>query len=136
MLLFSHQVMSDFLQTHGLQHARLPCPSPFPRARPSSHPVNQWCHSTISSGVISYPKIQWLKTILLPKNPYVLWVVLLTWDRLCWFYCLFILMCSAGVLSDIWLVRIASLTFLAGWLVGLDNRGDQATWLSTPSRLA
>ena len=24
--------MSDFLQPHGLQHARLPCPSPTPRA--------------------------------------------------------------------------------------------------------
>ena len=26
LLLFSHEVMSDFLQTHGLQHARLLCP--------------------------------------------------------------------------------------------------------------
>ena len=25
---FSHSVMSDFLQRHGLQHARPPCPSP------------------------------------------------------------------------------------------------------------
>ena len=29
---FSHSVMSDFLQPHGLQHAWLPCPSPSPRA--------------------------------------------------------------------------------------------------------
>ena len=27
---FSRSVMSDFLQPHGLQHARLPCPSPTP----------------------------------------------------------------------------------------------------------
>ena len=27
-LLFSHSVVSDSLQLHGLQHARLPCPSP------------------------------------------------------------------------------------------------------------
>ena len=27
-LLFSHLVVSDYLQPHGLQHARLPCPSP------------------------------------------------------------------------------------------------------------
>ena len=27
---FSHSVMSDSLQPHGLQHARLPCPSPTP----------------------------------------------------------------------------------------------------------
>ena len=29
---FSHSVMSDSLRPHGLQHARLPCPSPTPRA--------------------------------------------------------------------------------------------------------
>ena len=28
----SHSVISDSLQSHGLQHARLPCPSPTPRA--------------------------------------------------------------------------------------------------------
>ena len=27
---FSRSVMSDFLQPHRLQHARLPCPSPTP----------------------------------------------------------------------------------------------------------
>ena len=31
-VLFSHSVMSDSLRPHGLQHARLPCPSPTPRA--------------------------------------------------------------------------------------------------------
>ena len=30
-LLFSHSVMSDYLRPHGLQHARLPCPSILPR---------------------------------------------------------------------------------------------------------
>ena len=30
-LLFSHSVISDCLRPHGLQHARLPCPSIFPR---------------------------------------------------------------------------------------------------------
>ena len=29
---FSHSVVSDFLRPHELQHARLPCPSPTPRA--------------------------------------------------------------------------------------------------------
>ena len=29
-MLFSHKVMSNSLQPHGLQHARLPCPSLFP----------------------------------------------------------------------------------------------------------
>ena len=29
---FSHSVLSDSLRSHGLQHARLPCPSPTPGA--------------------------------------------------------------------------------------------------------
>ena len=37
-VLFSHSVMSDFSQPHGLQHARLLCPSPTPRACSSSGP--------------------------------------------------------------------------------------------------
>ena len=40
--------------THGLQHARLPCPSPTPRACSNSCPSNQWCHPTISSSVIPF----------------------------------------------------------------------------------
>ena len=40
LLLFSHSAMSDSLQPHGLQHSRLPCPSPSPGAwlvMPSNH---------------------------------------------------------------------------------------------------
>ena len=35
-LLFSHSVVSDSLQPHGLQHAMLPCSWPFPRASSNS----------------------------------------------------------------------------------------------------
>ena len=35
---FSHSVMSDSLQSHGLQHTRPPCPSPTPRACSNSCP--------------------------------------------------------------------------------------------------
>ena len=49
LLLFSGLVLSDFLQPYILQHARLPCPSPSPEVCPSSCPVHQWCHPTISS---------------------------------------------------------------------------------------
>ena len=41
--------MSDSLQHHGLQHARLPCPSPTPRVYSNSCSLSQWCHPTISS---------------------------------------------------------------------------------------
>ena len=43
------------LRPHGLQHARLPYPSPTPRACSNSCPLNQWCHPTVSSSVISCP---------------------------------------------------------------------------------
>ena len=48
---FSHSVVSDSLQPHGLQHARLPCPSPAPRACSNSGPSSQQCHPTISCSV-------------------------------------------------------------------------------------
>ena len=40
---FSRSIVSDSLRPHGLQHARLPCPSPTPRAYSNSHPLNRWC---------------------------------------------------------------------------------------------
>ena len=46
--------MSDSFQLHGLQHARLPCPSPTPRTCSDSCPSSQWCHPTISSSVIPF----------------------------------------------------------------------------------
>ena len=51
---FSHSVVSDTLQPHGLQHARLPCPSPIPRVYSNSCPLSQWYHPTISSSVIPF----------------------------------------------------------------------------------
>ena len=51
---FSCSVMSDFVQPHGLQHARLPCPSPSYGACSNSCPSSQWCHPTISSSVVSF----------------------------------------------------------------------------------
>ena len=51
---FSHSVMSDSLQPHELQQARIPCPSPTPEACSNSHPSSRWCHPTISSSVIPF----------------------------------------------------------------------------------
>ena len=48
---FSHSVVSDSLQLHGQQYARLPCPSLSPRVCSNSCPLSQWCHPTISSSV-------------------------------------------------------------------------------------
>ena len=51
---FSHSVVSNSLQPHGLQHARPPCPSPTPRAYSNSCPLSRWCHPTISSSVVPF----------------------------------------------------------------------------------
>ena len=46
--------MSDSLRPHGLQHARLFCPSPTPGACSDSYPLSWWCHPTISSSTIPF----------------------------------------------------------------------------------
>ena len=43
---------------HGLQHSRLPCPSPSPRVCSNSYPSNLWCHPTISPSVIPFSWLQ------------------------------------------------------------------------------
>ena len=50
----SCSVMCNYLQSHGLQHARPPRPSPTPEACSNSCPSSQWCHPTISSSVILF----------------------------------------------------------------------------------
>ena len=53
--LFSCSVVSDFLRPQGLQHARLPCPSPgSPGVCSNSCPLSQRYHPTISSSVIPF----------------------------------------------------------------------------------
>ena len=49
---FSHPVVSYSLWPHGLQHTRLPCPSPTPGAGSNSCPSSQWCDPTISYPVV------------------------------------------------------------------------------------
>ena len=46
--------MSDSLQPHGLQHDRLPCPSPTPGAYSNSCQSHQWYDPTLSSSVIPF----------------------------------------------------------------------------------
>ena len=61
LLLFSHSVVSDSLQPHGLQHARLPCPSPIPGA----------CSNSMSIELVmpSYHLILFCPLLLLPPVP-------------------------------------------------------------------
>ena len=53
-LLFNHSILSDSFGPHGLQHARLPCHSLFPRDCSNSCPLSQWCHPIISSSVVPF----------------------------------------------------------------------------------
>ena len=46
------------LWPHGLQHTRLPCPSPTPRACSNSSPLSWLCHPTISPSVIPFSCLQ------------------------------------------------------------------------------
>ena len=50
---FSHSVVSDSLQPHGLQHARPPCPSPTPGVYSNSCPLSRGCH----------PQVLWLYAV-------------------------------------------------------------------------
>ena len=51
---FSCSVVSNSLWPHGLQHTRLPCPSPAPGVDSNSCPLSRWCHPTISSSVVPF----------------------------------------------------------------------------------
>ena len=55
LFVFSCSVVSNSLRPHGLQHTRLPCPLPSPRAYSNSCPLSQWCYPTISSSVVPFP---------------------------------------------------------------------------------
>ena len=46
--------MSNCLWPHGLQHARLPCPSLSPGVCSNSCPLSRWCHPTISSSIVPF----------------------------------------------------------------------------------
>ena len=54
LLLFSHSVGPDSLRPHGLQHARLPCPSLSPRVCSNSCPLSRCCLPIISSSVVPF----------------------------------------------------------------------------------
>ena len=55
---FRCSVVSDSLRPCGLQHTRLPSPSPTPGAYSNSCPSHQWCHPVNSSSVIPFSCLQ------------------------------------------------------------------------------
>ena len=51
-------VMGRLFATHGLQHARLPCPPPTLEVYSNLGPSSRWCHLTISSSVVPFSCFQ------------------------------------------------------------------------------
>ena len=49
--------LSNSLQPHGLQHARLPCQSTTPKTCSNSCPLSRWCHLTICRPLLLLPSI-------------------------------------------------------------------------------
>ena len=54
LFLYSCSIMCNSLQSHGLQHTKLPCTSQFPGLCSHSCLLSRWCHPTISSSVITF----------------------------------------------------------------------------------
>ena len=52
---FNRSFVSDSLWPHGLQHTRLPYPSPTPGACSNSCPSSRWRHLTISFSLVPFP---------------------------------------------------------------------------------
>ena len=62
LLLFGCSVRSDSLWPHGLQHARLPCPSPSPGACSNSCSLSQWCDPMdyTAHGILQVRILEWV----------------------------------------------------------------------------
>ena len=54
LLLFSRSAMSDSLQPHGLQNARLLYPLTSSGVFSNARPLSWWCHPTISSSLTTF----------------------------------------------------------------------------------
>ena len=63
-----HSLSHVSLQPHGLQQARLPCPSPTAGAYSNSCPPSRWCQPTISSSVIPFSCSSWTLSTFKDKN--------------------------------------------------------------------
>ena len=94
---FSRSVVSNSLWSHGLQHTRLPCPSPTPGANSNSQPSSRWCHPTISSSVVPFSScLQSFLAFRVFSN--FLMTVILTGVR---WYLTVVLICISVVISDV-----------------------------------
>ena len=73
---FSCSVMSDTSKPHGLQHARLSCPSLSPGLCTNSYPLSRWCHPTVSSSIVNFSSC--LQSFLVFSNELALFI---SWQK-------------------------------------------------------
>ena len=83
---FSCSVMSNSLQPHELQHARLLYPSPTPRACSNLYPSSWWCHPAISSSVVPFSSCPQSLPALGSFPKWLLWLVPPNSDLFCHLY--------------------------------------------------
>ena len=86
LLLFSHSVVSDSLQPHGLQHSRLPCPSLYLPELPQTHV--HWVRDAIQSSCPLELLLSWFLSSLIPKLCYAyslshVWLFVALWTVAC-----------------------------------------------------
>ena len=76
---FSSSAVSNSLQPCGLQHVRLPCPSPSSRVCSNSRPWSQWCRPPISKvdGTCSGERLGFFLSTQLHATSLVLFIYLL-----------------------------------------------------------
>ena len=68
LLLFNCLVMSSSPRPHGLQHTRLPCLLPSPKACSNSCPLSHWSRPTISASVVPFPCPQSFRSDIRNQN--------------------------------------------------------------------
>ena len=71
---FNRSVVFNSLRSHGLLHARPPCPSPTAGACSNSCSSSRWCHPTISLEAILHPNHKILFKLSCYKTVFALWV--------------------------------------------------------------
>ena len=104
--------MSDSLRPHGMQHTRVPYPSPTLGTCSNSCPSSWWCHPTISSSATPafnlsehQGLIKWDDSLhqvakvleLLPWNQYVQWIFRVDFLKVDWFQ----LLAVQGILKSL-----------------------------------
>ena len=69
------QFSRNSLQPHGLQHSRLPCPSPTPGVCSNSCRLSRWCHPTISSSVVPFSYCLHFPSLRVFSNETAFWIM-------------------------------------------------------------